>query len=159
MSNATEVENYRSALNDALGNRIPLEGELRVWLDDDLVDRRAPEGWVHLRTAREVCLILLTGRVIEISLDNDLDNEPGDDAEFGAGFQVVDFLEEMHALHGRPLWPRDGVTLHTGNASGRKRMERAIESLERSVGVEVERSFNQNTQPHYRFGLPGGGSS
>ncbi len=159
MSNETEVVNYRSALKDALGNRIPLEGELRVWLDDDLVTRRAPEGWVHLRTAREVCLILLSGRVVEISLDNDLDNEPGSDAEFGTGYQVIDFLEEMHAVHDRPLWPRDGATLHTGNSSGRERMERAIENLERSVGVEVEHSFNQNTQPRYRFRLPGRESS
>ena len=159
MNTGIEVENYRSALTDALGNAIPLEGDLRVWLDDDLVDRRAPEGWVHLRTAREVCLMLLGGRVVEISLDNDLDNDPGSDAEFGAGYQVIDFLEEMHAVHGRPLWPRDGATLHTGNASGRRRMERAIESLERSVGVEVEHSFNQNTQPRYRFRLSGGESS
>lgn len=154
----TEIENYRSALIDALGRPIPLEGELRVWLDDDLVDRRAPEGWVHLRTAWEVCLILLTGRVVEISLDNDLDNRPGNDAEFGAGFQVIDFIEEVYGVRGESLWPRDGATLHTGNASGRQRMERAINGLERSAGVKAELTYNQNTQPRYRLKLPEGGS-
>lgn len=80
--NSTEIPSYRSALRDAQGNPIPLEGELRLWLDDDLVDRRAPEGWAHLRTAREVCLALLTGRVVEMSLDSDLNG----DQEFGRGY-------------------------------------------------------------------------
>ena len=55
---------YRSALNDALGKPIPFEGDLRVWLDDDLEDRRAPTGWIQLRTAREACLLLLHGRLV-----------------------------------------------------------------------------------------------
>jgi len=25
--------------------------KLRVWLDDDLIDRRAQEGWLHVQTA------------------------------------------------------------------------------------------------------------
>ena len=31
---------------------------LRVWLDDDLVDRRAPEGWIHVTTAWEAIELL-----------------------------------------------------------------------------------------------------
>jgi len=58
------VEQYRSAVTDALGRVIPDEGELRVWLDDDVRNRTAPEGWLHLITAREVCFLLLTGRVV-----------------------------------------------------------------------------------------------
>ena len=61
-----------STLKDALGRAIPDEGPLRVWLDDDLEDRRAPEGWVHLISAREAAWALLTGRVVELSLDHDL---------------------------------------------------------------------------------------
>lgn len=146
----TDIENYRSSFNDALGKPIPLEEDLRVWLDDDLEDRRAPEGWTHMRTAREVCLLILSGRVSELSLDNDLDG----DLEFGQGFQVIDFLEEMQGVHQRPLWPRDGLTLHTANPSGRDRMKRAIENLDKSVGVRVVSSLNENTQPHFDFRQP-----
>lgn len=53
----TDIYNYRTAFRDAEGRPFPREGEIRVFLDDDIVDRRAPEGWVHARTVREVCKI------------------------------------------------------------------------------------------------------
>ena len=146
----TEIENYRSAFNDALRRPIPLEGELRIWLDDDVVDRRAPEGWVHLRTVREVCLMLLAGRLVELSLDNDLEG----DIVFGQGGEVIDFLEEVQAVHGRPLWPRDGVNIHTANDNARGRMKRAIENLPESLGVEVELTNPRQNQPHYLVTVP-----
>src|SRR5829696_3463438 len=79
---------------------------LRVWLDDDLVDRAAPEGWIHVQTAWAAIELLDTGRVIELSLDHDL----GDDEAFGRGVDVVDWLGEQQEIHGRLLWPRDGIT-------------------------------------------------
>lgn len=129
---------------DATGKRFCPGQPLRVWLDDDLQDRRAPEGWVHLRTAREVCLLLLTGSVRELSLDNDLDG----DTEFGQGFQVIDFLEEIQS-EGRFLWPPDGITLHTANSSGRERMERSFASLERNFPLRVRKEYNGATQPRF----------
>jgi len=129
---------------DALGQKFDLDSDLRVWLDDDLSDRRAPEGWVHLRTARETCLLLLTGRVVELSLDNDLNG----DAEFGQGFQVIDFLEEME-YRGRSLWPASGIMLHTANSSGRERMERSFASLERNFPLQVTKEYNAATQPRF----------
>jgi len=146
----TEIENYRSAFRDALRNPIPIEGELRIWLDDDVVDRRAYEGWVHLRTVREVCLMLLAGRVIELSLDNDLE---GDDV-FGQGRDVIDFLEEAQGYYGLPLWPRDGVHIHTANDNARGRMKRAIESLPQRLAVEVELTNPGESQPHYLIRVP-----
>jgi hypothetical protein len=161
----TEIENYRSALRDALGRVIPLSGDLRVLLDDALLERRADEGWVHARTAREVGLLLLTGRVVELSLDNDLGDSyrreedgsispeelashlPGD-IEFGVGFQVIDFLEELHGVEDRPLWPQDGITLHTANPEGRDAMKRAIENLPRNLPVEVE-DVTTGSKPKY----------
>ncbi len=89
-----ETGNERAILVDALGRPIPLEGDLKVWLDDDLVDRRAPEGWVHLTNVREVCLAILSGRVVELSLDNDL----SDDKKYGQGSQVVTFLEDNQGV-------------------------------------------------------------
>ena len=152
---AAESLDYRTALLDAEGQAIPREGELRVFLDDDTVVRRAPEGWVHARTAREVCLLFLQERVVEVSLDNDLDG----DITCGLGYQVVDFLEELHGVEDRPLWPRDGITLHTANPEGRDRMKRAIESLPGRLPVEVE-DVTTGSKPKYLVRLvtaPGGG--
>jgi hypothetical protein len=78
--------------------------DLRVWLDDDLEDRAAPEGWIHVTTAWEVIDLLRTGRVVELSLDHDL----GDDEKNGRGTDVVDFIAEQQEVHSRILWPRDG---------------------------------------------------
>lgn len=147
---AEAAPNYRSALNDALGVPIPLEGELRVWLDDDLEDRRAPDGWVHLRTAREACLLLLNGRVIELSLDNDLNG----DEEFGQGHQVVDFMEEVQGAYGRSLWPRDGLTIHSANAASKRSITAALDSLPRQFGIEVESSLTPGGKPVFRFKVP-----
>lgn len=65
--------------------------EIRLWLDDDLVDRAAPEGWVHVTTAWQAIEALETGRVVELSLDHDL----GDDERYGRGTDVVDFIAEQ----------------------------------------------------------------
>lgn len=96
--------------------------EVRVWLDDDLVDRAAPAGWKHVTTAWEAIRLLETGNVVELSLDHDL----GDDEQFGRGIDVVNFLGEAQEIDDRPLWPRDGITIHSANPSGRDSMARAI---------------------------------
>ena len=119
-----EIGQYRSAVTDALGRVIPDEGDLRVWLDDELEDRKAPEGWVHLVTAREVCFLLLTGRVVQLSLDHDL----SDDIRYGRVDQVIDFLDDQQGQFGSSLWPRDGISLHTANSKGRDKMELAIKT-------------------------------
>lgn len=124
-------------MKDALGQRFYPDEELRVFLDDDLVDRRAPAGWIHLRTAREVMLLLLTGNVIALSLDNDLH---GDD-EFGQGYQVLDFLEEEWRA-GRDLWPREGVRVHSANPAARERMRLAAQNMGRQEKIV-------SGQPHF----------
>ena len=60
---------------------------------------------------------------MELSLDHDL----GDDGLSGRGVDVTDWLAEQQELHGRLLWPRDGITLHTANSHGRDTMARTIE--------------------------------
>lgn len=100
---------------------------LRVWLDDDLEDRVAPEGWTQVTTAVEPIRLLADGQVVELSLDHDL----GGDDEFGRGLDVVDWLAEQQERHGRDLWPRDGITLHTANSYGREAMARTIERYAR----------------------------
>jgi hypothetical protein len=140
----SDLPNYRSAFMDAEGRPFPREGEVRVYLDDDNEVRIAPEGWVHLRTVREVCMLILQERVIELSLDNDLNG----DVACGKGYQVIDFLEELHGAEGRPLWPRDGITLHTANPEGRDRMKRAIKTLPDRLPVTVE-DVSVGSRPKY----------
>ena len=136
-----QIRPYRSAISDALGRPIPGEGDLKLWLDDDVEDRQAPEGWVHLVSAREVCFLLLTGRVTNLSLDHDL----SDDVRFGSGSQVIDFLDEQHGVYDRNLWPRE-ITIHSANASGRKRMSRAIRHAA-SRRLEVEETLSSTGKP------------
>lgn len=149
-----EELDYKSAIKDFVGRPVPPDGDLRVWLDDDPVDREAPDGWVHVRSAREACFALLSGRVVELSLDNDLNNacvqqgdseaeiqkktERADENLFGSGFQVLDFLEEQHFSCDNPLWPRDGIAFHTANASAEKRMIRSVEAVGNREGATYE---------------------
>jgi len=102
---------------------VAVDDELLVWLDDDLVDRRAPGRWTQVTTALEAIALLDTGRVVGLSLDHDL----GDDERFGRGVDVVDWLAEQQEVHDRVLWPREGIELHTANAVGRATMARTIE--------------------------------
>ena len=138
-----------STLKDALGRPILDEGPLRVWLDDDLEDRRAPEGWVHLISAREAAWVLLTGRVVELSLDHDL-STAGDVEIFGRGAQVVDFLDHMHGTGVLADWPRDGISLHSGNAGGRGAVARALRTMGRRAAPRSPR-LRGGGQPRFWF--------
>jgi hypothetical protein len=122
------------------------DDEVRLWLDDDLVDRAAPEGWTHVTTATEATDLLDTGRVVELSLDHDL----GDDERFGRGIDVVDWLAAQQEEHGRILWPRDGITIHSANPSGRDTMIRAIENYA-GKAVQVHRSLTPSGKPRLTF--------
>lgn len=94
---------------------------VKIWMDDDLVDRKAPEGWIHVTTAFEAIDYLKKGDVIELSLDHDL----GDDELYGRGVDVVDFLCEQ-AFNGNPVWPKK-IHLHTANPYGRDSMIRSLQ--------------------------------
>ncbi len=122
------------------------EGEIRVWLDDDLVDRAAPDGWTQVTTAREAMELLLTGNVVELSLDHDL----GDDERFGRGVDVVDFIVIEQEVNRRDLWPRDGIGLHTANPAGRETMARTIRRYAEKAGLHVSES-RAGGQPKFTF--------
>lgn len=119
---------------------------VRLWLDDDLVDRSAPTGWFQVTTATEAINCITLGQVVELSLDHDL----GDDAVAGRGIDVVDFLAEQQEVHGRILWPRDGITLHTANPYGRDAMARAIRNYAAKTMI-VEESRTAGGKPRFLF--------
>jgi hypothetical protein len=119
--------------------------KLRVWLDDDVVDRQAPSGWRQVTTAGDAIKLLRTGRVVELLLDHDL----GDDENAGLGVHVVDFLAKQQELHARDLWPRDGITLHTANPYGRDAMARSIRHYAELAGVELEEDRTPGGKPRF----------
>jgi hypothetical protein len=119
---------------------------LRVWLDDDLVDRAAPDGWVHVQTAWQAIELLGTGRVVELSLDHDL----GDDEKFGRGVDVVNWLGEQQEVNDRILWPREGITIHSANPSGRDTMARAIRA-DAGRRLRVIESRTPGGKPRFQF--------
>ncbi|HEY1775942.1 MAG TPA: cyclic-phosphate processing receiver domain-containing protein [Solirubrobacteraceae bacterium] len=103
-----------------------------VWLDDDLVDRAAPEGWLHVQTAQAAIDLLRTRVVLELSLDHDL----GDDEVAGTGYQVCLFLAEQ-SENGTDLWPRETLAIHSANFSASPRMAGVIDRyspLQRILG-------------------------
>jgi hypothetical protein len=127
------------------GDPVP-DGPLRVWLDDLLDDRAAPEGWVHVTTAAAAIALLDTGRVTELSLDHDL----GDDEVAGRGIDVVDHIAEQQVVAGKDVWPRSGITIHSANAAGRDQMARAIERYAGEI-YRVRRTMTQTGKPQFEF--------
>ena len=124
-------------------------GPTRLWVDDDLVDRRAPEGWVHTTTAWDAIEWLDAGNVIALSLDHDL----GDDERCGRGIDIVNWLAEQQEVHDRTLWPEEGITLHTANPYGRDAMARAIKADAGRRFVVIEER-TPGGKPHLRFKSP-----
>jgi hypothetical protein len=126
-------------------------GELRVWLDDLLDDRAAPEGWIHVTTTPAAIALLQTGRVIEMSLDHDL----GDDDAAGKGVHVVDHIAEQQITAGRDLWPRDGITIHSANPAGVSQMTRGIEHYASQLH-RAHRTVTRSGKPRFQFDLKQG---
>ena len=124
--------------------------EIRLWLDDDLVDRAAPPGWTHITTVKAATDLLDTGRVVELSLDHDL----GDDENAGRGIAVIDWLAQQQEVHRRILWPRDGLVVHSANPAGRDAMIRAAEHYAAKV-VRVRRSLTPGGKPRLTFSQQG----
>ena len=119
---------------------------IRLWLDDDFIDRAAPRGWVHVATVGQAKALIGTGLVIELSLDNDLSN----DELYGVGIQVIDYICEEQVANGRDFWPEGGIILHTANPSARDAMERAIKRYG-GLGHRVEKSFTASGKPRFTF--------
>lgn len=135
-------EKERAQIARRLGSLEPI----RLWLDDDEVDRAAPEGWLQVTTAQAAIAWLDNENVIALSLDHDL----GDDDRYGRGIDVVNWLGEQQEVHDRPLWPKEGITLHTANPYGRDAMARAIRA-DAGRRFEVIEEFTSGNKPTFRM--------
>ena len=98
---------------------------MKIYLDDD--DRQfkgkpvrpTPEGWIRAHTYEEAIDGLQTGKVEEISLDNDL-------GTLREGYDVVKWIEQMaFETNFRP--PK--IHIHSANIVARERIESAREAI------------------------------
>ncbi len=83
---------------------------VRLWLDPDLHNRQAPEGWVQVRTPEEAVQLLETYPVRAISLDD------GEEAT-----RVIRWLVELSAKDGPDRWPSEGISFHGEPAPAARR--------------------------------------
>jgi hypothetical protein len=94
---------------------------MKVWLDDWYP---APAGWVRAKTRDQAIALLTGGQVDEISLDYDINWDPGgndDDWEnTRTGMAVVLWMEA------NKVWPKD-VGIHSRNVEGAMRMRLVLE--------------------------------
>lgn len=92
--------------------------DLKVWLDDV---RQMPNGYnKHVKTAMEAIALLKTGKVVRISVDNDLGENCLE------GHRVVDYIEEQ--VFNNNLMGIE-VLVHSSNSSRRIWIEQAIENI------------------------------
>jgi len=99
---------------------------LKIWLDDK---RPAPEGWTWVQTPYAACYFMEQGDVEEISLDHDLGLYLVDGTEM-TGNDVVIAIERA-AYEGVWSYVPKTIRIHSANAGIYKKMEQAIESIER----------------------------
>ncbi|MCC6877068.1 MAG: hypothetical protein IT378_22375 [Sandaracinaceae bacterium] len=102
---------------------------MKIFLDDE---RPIPSGWTGARWPSDVIELLEKGGVTHLSLDHDL-GDAEDAIREGrterTGYDVLVWLEER-VFHD-PGSPIPVISIHSANAAGRGRMQRAIESIAR----------------------------
>ncbi len=91
---------------------------MKIFLDDL---KEAPEGWICVRTYEEAIEGLKTGKVEQISLDNDLGTER-------EGYDVAKWIEQqVFETNFRP--PK--IWVHSANPVASDNIRRAGEAIER----------------------------
>lgn len=99
---------------------------MRIWLDDE---RRAPDGWLHVKTAPE-CMSAIAenmGIVEAISLDHDLGPN-----EAGTGYHVCLWLEEQCFTNTNFILP-SCMMVHSQNPVGAAKMKAVLKALKARV--------------------------
>ena len=79
--------------------------QLRLWLDPDPYDGRAPDGWVQVRSRDEAIQLLETFPVLALSL-----------YDAPEAHRLVHWLIDQAESRGRDLWPTEEISFH-GSAS------------------------------------------
>lgn len=99
---------------------------MKVFLDDDHVNRRPPgPDWIEVRKVSTMVSLLETGKVTEISLDNDLG--PG----MREGRHVVTWIEKR-VFNDKKFEPPI-IHVHSANPVARRNMEESNMSIQRMM--------------------------
>lgn len=94
---------------------------MKLFVDDI---RRAPEGWVPVRTNTEAIRMLATGNVVEISLDHDIYYQtPGEYLD--AAVQLEETYQAV-AYYLALMKNKPKIKFHTGNVNMGRRMAEII---------------------------------
>jgi hypothetical protein len=98
--------------------------KLRLWLDPDLHDGQAPEGWVQVRTPDEAIQLLEAFPALALSLD-----------DAPEAHKLIHWLIEQTDSDGPDRWPSEEVSFHGSPAPGAHRqLAAAIERHARFKG-------------------------
>ena len=91
------------------------DGPVDLYLDDDLVYRPTPSGYVRAVTVAEAIAVMKAHHVRIAELDHDLgEGEP-------EGYRFVDWMAEHNN------WPSQEIIVHSQNGAGAERMCGTIE--------------------------------
>ncbi|MCX6141699.1 MAG: hypothetical protein NTZ35_00620 [Ignavibacteriales bacterium] len=101
---------------------------MKLYLDDT---RPTPDGWTRAYTAQETIEYLMTGQVVELSLDHDL----GIEEIVGNGYMVLQWIEQEVFL--RRFKAPSVMAVHSANGPATERMLLAIESIRRMAEGET----------------------
>jgi hypothetical protein len=99
--------------------------QLRLWLDPDLHDGQAPEGWVQVRSRDEAIQLLETFPVLALSL-----------YDAPEAHRLVHWLIDQAESRGRDLWPTEEISFHgSARAAAWRQLQGAIEYHEELRGT------------------------
>lgn len=99
---------------------------MKIWLDDlceKECDRKTPDGYVGVKTAREAIRLLKAGNVTYISFDHDLGAKC-----HGTGYLVAQYIEKA-AYFGKIN--RLEYDIHSSNPVGRNNIEAAMSNADK----------------------------
>jgi hypothetical protein len=99
------TEDLRRSRGWSRATRAQQSEHLRLWLDADLHDGQAPEGWVQVRTLDEELLEAFPALALS------LDDAP-------EAHKLIDWLVEQTESGGPDRWPSEEVSFHGSPAPG-----------------------------------------
>lgn len=115
-------------LDDIRSARMALGNLAESYMADEC--RKNPDEWVLVLTSQDVIPLIESGKVTEITFDNDLGI-----ASKQEGWQVLEYMCQL-ILDGkikRPVW----IGLHTGNIVAMQKMWSLVENMDKMLKERV----------------------
>jgi hypothetical protein len=116
---------------------------MKIWLDDLCeieCNRKTPDSYVGVKTAKQAIKLLKTGKVTYISFDHDLGPSIA-----GTGYLVAQYIEKAAYLDKIPKLDYD---VHSSNPVGRKNIESAMENANKFWNTNLIKKMNDARRPY-----------